>query len=433
MRNGATNAIFASAAALALALAGCGGSPAPSSSSTVSGIATAEEPVRSVVLRDSSVPPQEMTAETDSEGAFAFDVSALTPPFMLKAVDSSGASHYALLSQPGTVTIDALTTAAVTSALESEDDGEEKEEEKEEGWSRSSRRAPSIEKILSRLRTVLAPLFQHYGVKRFGEDMDETRAYRAMVREVGFTVKDGTFTVTAKATGAVIYSAPLNDLASGLLHPENIPGAGDGGTPTPPPPSSCTYTYSAWGACQSSGTQTRTVSASSPSGCTGGSPVLSQACTYVPPVTTCTSFTYSAWGACQSNNTQTRTVSASSPSGCTGGSPVLSQACTYVPPACSYTYSAWGACQSNSTQTRTVTASSPAGCSGTPVLSQSCTYTPPLDGAALYAQSCAGCHGSLASSNLKGKSMSVTSIKNRNMAMGLSDAQLQAVVTAVGP
>ena len=390
MRNGATNAIFASAAALALALAGCGGSPAPSSSSTVSGIATAEEPVRSVVLRDSSAPPQEMTAETDSEGAFSFDVSALTPPFMLKAVDSSGASHYALLSQPGTVTIDALTTAAVTSALESEDDGEEEGddgEEKEEGWSRSSRRAPGIESILSRLRTALAPLFQHYGVKRFGEDMDETRAYRAMVREVGFTVKDGTFTATNKATGAVIYTAPLSDLASGVLHPENIPGASDGGTPTPPPPSSCTYTYSAWGACQSNSTQTRTVSASSPSGCTGGSPVLSQSCTYVPPVTTCTSFTYSAWGACQSSNTQTRTVSASSPSGCTGGSPVLSQACT---------------------------------------------YTPPLDGAALYTQYCSGCHGN----SKKGSSASSTqsAISSNRGGMGslsnLTTAQIQAISAA---
>ncbi len=52
-----------------------------------------------------------------------------------------------------------------------------------------------------------------------------------------------------------------------------------------------------------------------------------------PAAATCTSFTYSAWGACQSNNTQTRTVTSSSPSGCTGGTPVTSQTCTYTPPA----------------------------------------------------------------------------------------------------
>jgi hypothetical protein len=98
-----------------------------------------------------------------------------------------------------------------------------------------------------------------------------------------------------------------------------------------PPPTTCTsFTYSAWGACQSSNTRTRTVTARSPSGCTGGSPVTSEACTYVPPATTCTSFTYSAWGACQPSNTQSRTITGSSPAGCTGGTPVLSQACTYA-------------------------------------------------------------------------------------------------------
>ena len=44
---------------------------------------------------------------------------------------------------------------------------------------------------------------------------------------------------------------------------------------------------------------------------------------------TCTSFTYSAWSVCQPNNTQTRTVTSSNPVGCTGGTPVLSQSCTY--------------------------------------------------------------------------------------------------------
>ena len=44
---------------------------------------------------------------------------------------------------------------------------------------------------------------------------------------------------------------------------------------------------------------------------------------------TCTSWTYTAYGACQPNNTQTRTILTSSPAACTGGSPTLSQACTY--------------------------------------------------------------------------------------------------------
>ena len=45
----------------------------------------------------------------------------------------------------------------------------------------------------------------------------------------------------------------------------------------------------------------------------------------------CTSFTYSSWGTCQSNNTKARTIITQSPSNCTGGTPILSESCTYVP------------------------------------------------------------------------------------------------------
>ena len=52
---------------------------------------------------------------------------------------------------------------------------------------------------------------------------------------------------------------------------------------------------------------------------------------------TCTSFVYSAWGQCQ-NGQRTRTVLSSSPAGCVGGSPVLTETCT-VPPTTSVTVS----------------------------------------------------------------------------------------------
>jgi len=43
---------------------------------------------------------------------------------------------------------------------------------------------------------------------------------------------------------------------------------------------------------------------------------------------TCTSFSYSAWSSCGSNSQQTRIVTATTPTSCTGGSPVLTQSCT---------------------------------------------------------------------------------------------------------
>ncbi len=73
--------------------------------------------------------------------------------------------------------------------------------------------------------------------------------------------------------------------------------------------------------------------------------------------------------------------------------------------------------------------STPSGCTGTPVLSQSCTYTPPIDGAALYTQTCAGCHGPLASSSVRGKT--AAQITAAGMTQGLSAAQVQAVADAL--
>jgi hypothetical protein len=99
----------------------------------------------------------------------------------------------------------------------------------------------------------------------------------------------------------------------------------------------------------------------------------------------------------------------------------------------SFTYSAWGTCQSG-TQTRTVTTSSPKGCGGgNPVLSQGCGST--NNGSTLY-QTCgsATCHGPLATSDLKGKGVTVQLVQTTHAgAFGLTSAELQAIVTAIGP
>ena len=93
-------------------------------------------------------------------------------------------------------------------------------------------------------------------------------------------------------------------------------------------PSACTsWTFSDWSTCQSNSTKTRSVASSLPSGCSGGSPVLTQSCTYTPP--TCTSWVYSNWGIC-ANNQKTRTITSSQPANCTGGNPVLNQSCVYA-------------------------------------------------------------------------------------------------------
>ena len=141
----------------------------------------------------------------------------------------------------------------------------------------------------------------------------------------------------------------------------------------------CTsFEYSEWGACQSNGTQSRTVLSSLPAGCGGGNPILKQNCEYNPGPDECIAFTYSEWGVCQSSNIQTRTYTGI-PAGCSGGNPEETErSCQYNPSACAYVYTSWGACQIGGKQTRSVASKNPEGCVGEPDLEQDCDYQAPV-------------------------------------------------------
>ncbi len=396
-RNSTTMLLGAVAAGLALAACGSPGQPSSASPNAVSGTASTGASGATVTLKDSSTPAKVATATAAADGSYAVDVGGLTAPYAIRAQwkGATGSGRlYSMATGPGTANVNVLTDAAFAAVSASGDsDGEYDGFDGKEGHSAAS----GFMDVIEQLQTVLKPLFDLYGVTSpLGDDASRERSgLSALLKDVQITISGGTVTVTNRATGGVIFTGPLGDLASGTFTPGNMPAGPGTGTP----PAACTsFTYSTWGACQPDGTQTRTVAGSSPAGCTGGSPVLTQACTYVPPPpSACTSFTYSTWGACQPDGTQTRTVLASSPAGCTGGSPVLTQACAYVPPpppACTYTYSAWSTCSASGTQTRTVLTTSPAGCTGTPVLSQACT--PPAANPvtpAMVVSSCTSCHG----------------------------------------
>jgi len=131
---------------------------------------------------------------------------------------------------------------------------------------------------------------------------------------------------------------------------------------------SCDFVYSDWSDCQN-GVQIRTVSSTSPFGCSGGTPFLSQTCSVVPPVCT---VKYSDWGTC-ADGQQSRTIVSKEPDGCVIDSltSVLTRSCT----VCSYWhYSDWSTCE-NSQQSRTVLYSYPASCTGGQPgpLTRSCT------------------------------------------------------------
>jgi len=97
-------------------------------------------------------------------------------------------------------------------------------------------------------------------------------------------------------------------------------------------PTCNSWTYSDWTSCSADGTQTRDIVSSLPNSCTGGSPVLSQSCTYVPSAPLCIFFKYSKWSKCSPDGIQTRDVIFKQPRNCANGElPKITKSCVYTP------------------------------------------------------------------------------------------------------
>ncbi|MBI5069249.1 MAG: hypothetical protein HZB56_13520 [Deltaproteobacteria bacterium] len=293
-------------ASLALFSSACGSSDSHSNST---GQALTESSSAAVVtLQDSSGPSRSRAAPVQDDGSFTLDMAGLTAPYLLRAewTDAGAVRRlYGVSEGRENLDVNALTDVAFRGAHDGADDsGDDAEDDgvfersDHEGKRGAATRARLL---LTRLQVVLGPLFERYGISDPRTDRD---AVRALLRDVRIAKEHRTIVVTNRATGGVIFTGSLADLSAGTFTAANMPAG-----PGVPPAGSCTaFTYSDFGACQADGTQTRTVLTATPAGCTGGSPVLTQTCTYVPPASTCTAFTYSDFGACQADGTQTRTV-----------------------------------------------------------------------------------------------------------------------------
>jgi len=135
----------------------------------------------------------------------------------------------------------------------------------------------------------------------------------------------------------------------------------------------CSYSYSDWGAC-SNGKKYRTVSSSSPDGCSESGKVLEAGCSNVP----CSAYVYSDWGAC-SNGKRIRKLVSASPAGCLGNA-ILEEACSIPQVSCSedkWECESWQPCSSDNKQLRKC--SLVFDCSlvsnSTPELVKSCNYS----------------------------------------------------------
>lgn len=377
------------AATVAGLLAACGTSSRP----TVSGVAQAGGPVVGrVSVIDSSATPVRRTGTTGADGAFVVDATGMTPPFLVRVEGTSAAGATRLFSATEDGhrgDVNPLTSAAFSGASGSGDSDDEDAFEGRHGDRRDTARGAV--RLLQQLQQVLAPLLTRYGIT---DPTVDRAAVRLLLADVKFEVSHGTIKVTNRATGAVIFTGPLNDLASGTFDASAMPP----GPGTPPPPTTgegatlyevnCASCHGALAQSQVRGESVGDIQEAIREN-EGGMGVLSNL-----------------------TLTQLQAIAAAlNGSGSGGGG---------TPGTCTYTYSAWGTC-TNGSQTRTVVTATPAGCTGTPVLTQACGTA--IDGAALYSTYCAGCHGN----GKKGSSAaSIQAAINANTG-GMGSAALRAL------
>lgn len=380
----------------AVMLAACGTGQGPS----VSGVAQAGGPVVGrVTVVDASKVPVRAVATTDADGAFKVDIAGMTPPYLLK-VEGAGPTGPVRLfsaSEDGRAAdVNPITSAAFSGAAgrsDEDDDDDEFEHRDGDGHHGTADRAF---RLLAQLRTALAPLLERYGIT---DPAADRAAVRLLLEDVRFEVRRGVLTVTNRETGAVIFTGPLDDLASGTFDPGAMPP----GPGTAPPTGEGATLYE--------------VNCSS---CHGPLPTSEVRGESLRDLQEAIDEDEGGMGALSGLTvTQLQAIVAALAGSAGGGG-------GGTPGACVYGYSAWSACM-NGTQTRAVLTATPAGCTGTPVLTQACTVTPPpIDGAALYATYCAGCHGN----SMKGRSASSIQAAIDSNRGGMGTAALRALTPA---
>jgi len=221
------------AVALSLAIAACSGGSSSNDTSTVTavrsaltGTAATGGPVAGTVsLRDSSPAVNRRTTATASDGSFAFDVSGLTAPFMLRVVFGSPAAPSALYSfspGPGTANLTPLTSVAARAAVGGADLASFFDSASATEVAAAGSRMPAS---VAALQSSLGPLIQRFTVEgsllttRFTADHT---GVDSMLDSVVVDFARAEVTVIAKSSGALLFFCPPADIGAGTFVGTNM-------------------------------------------------------------------------------------------------------------------------------------------------------------------------------------------------------------------
>lgn len=223
---------------LSLFLGGCGsGGGSDSSSSTgtpasnaavVSGVAATGAPLSGTIyLKDSSVPSIERTTSSATNGTFSFNVTGLTPPFILKAQGSSGGTSVTLCSfavEAGTANINPLSNAMVANAARVSDPLAIYAMPTQSDMQTI---ANNLSTAASTMMTELKPLLDQYS----GANVNPITApfaanhtgLDAVLDAVDIHITGGNMVVANRQNNATIFTAPITNLESGQINMANMP------------------------------------------------------------------------------------------------------------------------------------------------------------------------------------------------------------------
>jgi mono/diheme cytochrome c family protein len=223
---------FAIAVLLVVAACSGGGSStdgAPGTnvaSAALTGTAATGGPIAgTVTLRDSSPARNTRTTATASDGSFAFDVSGLTAPFMLRVVYGDPAAPSALYSfaaGPGTANITPLTSIAARAAAGGVDLAAFFESGSASDVSTAGARMPAS---VSALQSSLSPLMQRFAVQGNLLTSPFTADHTGVDSMLDSVVVDSgraEVTVIAKSSGALLFFCPPADAGAGTFVQANM-------------------------------------------------------------------------------------------------------------------------------------------------------------------------------------------------------------------
>ena len=442
-----------------LALAACGGggggdadpsmptSGNPSGNTTtaiLTGTAATGGPISgSVTLKDSSPSTSTLTASSASDGSFSFDVTGLTAPFLLRIAYGDAASPstlYSLAAGAGTTNITPLTSIATRAAAGGVD---------LDAFFRNSTGADiagagsRMSQAVSALQSVLSPLFQRFNVQGNLLSTPFTADHTgidAVMDAITVDFKGVSVSLAAKSSGMLLFSAPPANPGAGNFDVANLDQMN---APVPAPGGSLYTLYCAGchGALPDSTKKGITIARlqAAITSDAGGMQWLSQlsASEMQSIVTALASGSTTPPPASASpDGAALYTSNCADCHGALATSAKLGASSVRIQNAISGGVGAMG--RLASLTAADIQAIAVALAAQGPVPPSTPTATLP-DGSALYASTCAGCHGPLGSSTKQGVSIARLqgAISNNIGAMGtlstLSVSEVQAIVTALTP